>query len=352
VFDDVYRERIHRGGQFFSIYILGAFGADLAALSCFFESPWRKPVDGLTRNAKGFVLSQSGFDLKALNRLAEAVQPMQAGLEAAIAQKDWENAAIRSSNLSRLVLILGDLRQALDYAKQSVELADRSGDGVKRVANRTNIADALCQAGRLAESEAWFREAEKIQNARYRWLLIFPIRFLSGIPGYQYCDLLLSQAMHREVQNRAGETLKWAYRPLDIALDHLSLGRAYLMQAQSEGTGVYAQATTHLESAVDGLRQTGEQEFVARGLLARAELWRVTGEWDKARRDLDEAFALATRGGMKLFEADCHLEYARLHLACGEKDKARESPAKAKQMIEDMGYHRRDQEVKELEAQV
>jgi len=62
---------------------------------------------------------------------------------------------------------------------------------------------------------------------------------------------------------------------------------------------------------VDGLRQAGRQDYLPRGLLARAELRRVTGELDKARRDLDEAFSIATRGGMRLFEADCHLAYAR-----------------------------------------
>jgi hypothetical protein len=74
------------------------------------------------------------------------------------------------------------------------------------------------------------------------------------------------------------------------------------------------------------------------------------GSPDRARADLEEALSIATRGGMRLHEADCHLEYARLHLACGEKEKARQSLAKAKQMIEDMGYHRRDGEVAELEG--
>jgi hypothetical protein len=53
---------------------------------------------------------------------------------------------------------------------------------------------------------------------------------------------------------------------------------------------------------------------------------------------------------MRLLGADCHLEYAWLHLACGEKEKARQSLAQAKEMIEDMGYHRRDGEVAELEG--
>lgn len=71
---------------------------------------------------------------------------------------------------------------------------------------------------------------------------------------------------------------------------------------------------------------------------------------DRARADLEEALSIATRGGMRLHEADCHLEYARLHPACGEEEKARHSLAQAKEMIEDIGYHRRDGEVAELEG--
>jgi hypothetical protein len=53
---------------------------------------------------------------------------------------------------------------------------------------------------------------------------------------------------------------------------------------------------------------------------------------------------------MRLHQADCHLEYARLHLACSDKEKAWQSLAQAKAMVEDMGYHRRDREVAELEG--
>ena len=74
--------------------------------------------------------------------------------------------------------------------------------------------------------------------------------------------------------------------------------------------------------------------------------------FQKAQHDLDEAMTIATRGGMRLYEADCHLEYARLHLAMGKKAEARESFSKAKGMIEEMGYHRRDKEVEKLEKQL
>ena len=84
-------------------------------------------------------------------------------------------------------------------------------------------------------------------------------------------------------------------------------------------------------------------------LLARAALHRAQGEFAQAQRDLEEALTIATRGGMRLHEADCYLESARLHLAQGEEAQARESLSKAKRMVEEMGYYRRDGEVAAIE---
>jgi len=354
-FEEVYHKRIIRMDEFFSTKKLGAFGADLAALSGFFDPPWRQPVAGLTEDAKAAVLGWAGFRLRALGRLAEAAQPMQASLEADIAQERWRFAAIDAGNLSELYLTSGDLAQAMETAQQSVDLADRSDDAFLRMGLRTTLADALHQASHLLEAEAAFREAEEMQKERQPE---YPL--LYSLQGFYYCNLLLGQGKYREVQSRASQTLKWVTTQnwlLDIALDHLSLGRAHLLQAQQEGsrdpsTGLrtgFSQAAAHLERAVDGLRQAGTQHELPRGLLARAELRRVMASMDRARADLEEALSIATRGGMRLHQADCHLEYARLHLACGEKEKARQSLAQAREMIQDMGYHRRDGEVAELE---
>jgi exonuclease VII small subunit len=100
------------------------------------------------------------------------------------------------------------------------------------------------------------------------------------------------------------------------------------------------------------LRESGYQSRLPRGLIARAELFRVCGELERAKLDLDEAMAIAKRGGMGLHQADCHLEYARLYLARGEREKARESFSIAKEMIKGMEYHRRDTEVQDLENQL
>jgi len=212
-------------------------------------------------------------------------------------------------------------------------------------------ADALHQADRQAEAEAAFHDAEVLQRERQP---AFPL--LYAFQGFLYCDLLLSQGQVEEVQRRATQTLAWVTQAglslLTIALNHLTLGRALLQAHLQDGSTVLVDATTHLQQAVDGLRQAGHQEFLSRGLLARSELHRVQGHFAQAQRDLDEALTIATRGEMGLHQADGHLAYARLHLAMGDTIRAWESLATARAMVARMGYHRRDAEVQELEEQL
>jgi tetratricopeptide (TPR) repeat protein len=350
--EDVYWQRICRGGEFFTIKKLGAFGAGLAALIGFFADPWQELVDGLLDTRKAFVLSEAGFALRALGRLKDAAQPMRTSLQIDISQQDWYNAARVANNLSELYLTLGDVAQALSYARQSMELADQSEDSSMRMASRTKLADALHQVGRLAEAEAAFLDAEALQ---IKWQPLYPL--LYSLRGFLYCDLLLGQGKYQEVQTRAAQSLEWANQNdqgslLDLALDNLSLGRACLLQSQTEGIDDFTRATGFLKSAVYGLRQAGDVTHLPRGLLAFAALHRLTGDHHLARHDLDEALQIAARGSMRLHEADCHLESARLSLATGDRASARKAWETAKAMVEEMGYHRRDEEVKEIERQL
>jgi nucleoside phosphorylase/tetratricopeptide (TPR) repeat protein len=347
--DEIFHQRIQRGDSPFSIHELGAVAANLAALTNFFEIPWEQPVAGLAGAAKAFALNAAGFCLRALGRMKEAAQPMQGALEMSIALGDWENGAVSAANLSELCLTIGELPRTLELAEHSVELANRGGDEL-RIYTRTTLADALHQAGRIMEAAAVFREAEGIQKA---WQVAYPL--LYSLQGFRYCDLLLGQGKAPEVKERAAIAFEVARRHnwlLDIALDRLSLGRALLLEAGQQGRGDTTAAAEFLQRAVDGLRQAGAMEYLPRGLLARAALHRITGGWASAERDLAEALRIATQGGMGLHLTDCHLESARLQLAQGNRDKAREHWETAKAMIERMGYHRRDREVDEIEQQL
>ncbi|MDQ3009302.1 MAG: toll/interleukin-1 receptor domain-containing protein [Acidobacteriota bacterium] len=343
--DDVYRRRIFRD-DYFNTSKLGAHSTDLSSLAGFFAEPWWKIAAGLTEDSESLVLNQVSLNLRALGKLKESVQPLLTGLQTHVSKEAWVDAAISAINLSELYLTMGEVRQSLKVAQQSVDMADRSGNSFCRMAGRAVLADALHQAGWLPEAEAAFCEAEALQK---QYQSFYPL--LHSVRGFWYCDLLLRQRKFKEVRDRAMQALVWANQQgslLTIAMEHLSMGRACLLQMQQHGAGTYAEAVGFVQGAVNGLRQADDMSHLPRGLLARAELRRVTGEYQRAHADLDEAMRIAERSQMRLHLTDCHLERARLCLAQGDRDKASNHWATAKAMIEQIGYHRRDRDLEEI----
>jgi len=388
--DKVYRDRILRGAKAYTVHNLGALGSDLGAVACFFETPWSRVSSALMEAAQAWLLHEAAFRLRALGRLTEALEPMRAGLEMAVRQEDWEHAAVGAGSLSELELTLGEVTSAMADAEQSVTYADRSGDAFQRMSKRTALANALQQAGRREEAGARFREAEQMQAERQP---AYPL--LYSLQSFRYCDLLLSEAEReagkpagerkndeslavcRAVAERPAKTLKWAVMQnwlLDIALDHLTLGRIALYAAILEPHSVQSEAVqpsfattseesqrgfttpaTELDQAVSGLRRAGQQDHLPRGLLSRAWLRSLTGAHtgpESAQSDLDEAWEIAERGPMPLFLADIHLYRARLFFR--EATYPWESPqrdlAEASRLIYKHGYLRREDELKDAEA--
>ncbi|MGH8471315.1 MAG: hypothetical protein ACREVJ_02405, partial [Gammaproteobacteria bacterium] len=381
--DMVYRDRIQRGREAYSTRKLGSLGSDLGAIACFFETPWSRVSPALTESDQAWLLNEAAFTLRALGRLTEALEPFRAGLAIRIKQEAWPNAARSANNLSELELTLGELAGAVRDAEQSVSHADRSGDADMGVIMRTTHADALYQAGRRAEAEARFREAEEIQAESQPG---YPL--LYSLQGFRYCDLLSTEAeraawrvscsggpppqedgdSHRAtlqaVSERAVQTIKISENNrwlLDIAFDHLTLGRAALYAAILEGSPLDP-CRAPLQHAVDGLRRAGTQDHLPRGLLTRAWLRFQTGartgpstgsgkDPESAQSDLDEAWEIAERGPMKLHMADIHLHRARLFFR--EADYPWGSPAAdlaaARKLIETCGYGRRMEELEDAE---
>ncbi|MEK6302140.1 MAG: hypothetical protein AABO41_15630 [Acidobacteriota bacterium] len=402
--DKVFFARIQRGNDNYSWKKLGAFGSDLGAIACFFETAWSRVSSSLTDADQAWSLGKSAIFLRAMGRLIEALEPMRAGLEMAAKQKDWINAAWSANNLSELELTLGEVAGAVGDAEQSVTYADRSGDTFVRMAFRTTHADALHRAGRRAEAETRFREAEQMQA---EWQSDYPL--LYSVQGFEYCDLLLTEAERdawqmgiaergtrnaeliqscRAVSARAAQTLKWVTEGklglLTIALDHLTLGRAALSAAILESPdSAFQIPNSELDLAVSGLRRAGQQFMLVLGLLTRAWLRSLTGARtgsDSAQSDLDEAWEIAERGSMRLHMADIHLYRARLFgmriSDCGSRNEEAEGGLRneeergtpneaaepypwdspqadleaAEKLINDCGYHRRDEELADAKA--
>ena len=246
------------------------------------------------------------------------------------------------------------------------------------MASRTTLADALHQAGRRAEAETRFREAEQMQEEdQPDYPLLYSLR------GFRYCDLLLAaperaawQQMQRSevggqrselvgacraVAQRAAQTLKWVRRRpgtslLDFALDHLTLGRAALYEAILTQSAI-GNWQSEIDQAVAGLRRAGTQDDFPTASSpapgcgvspARAPVP------TSAQADLDEAWDIAERGPMRLFLADIHLYRARLFFR--EEHYPWQSPqedlAAAARLIEQCGYGRRKEELADAEAAI
>ena len=72
------------------------------------------------------------------------------------------------------------------------------------------------------------------------WQPNYPL--LYSMQGYQYCDLLLAEGEVEDVLRRGADALEVSSRNrwlLDIALDHVSLGRAYMAGGELETAGEY-----------------------------------------------------------------------------------------------------------------
>ncbi len=372
VCNKVYLGRILRQEEQYSAKKLGAFGADLGVIACFFEIPWSSVSPSLTKDYQSWLLNEAATRLSALGRLAEAVEPMRLSVEMDIKVKQWEGAAISYINLSELELTLGNVSSALVDAEKSVECANFSGRSFQMAGTRAAHADILHQAGRRPEAEARFCEAEKIQTEHQPELPL-----LYSTSSFLFCDLLLSAperaawqtileydnspthttTLHA-VSQRAVQTLGWAVQNnsshLDIALGHLTLGRAMLYEI----TLIHSEIPNlqlEIGLAMDGLRRAGQQQYLPLGLLARTWLRSLEGKFtgtESAQADLDEAWEIAERGPMSLFMADIHLHRARLFFR--EAHYPWVSPqtdlAEARRLIEKHGYWRRKEELEDAES--
>ena len=91
--DDVYRDRILRttygAGEYYSWKTLGATAANLAAVTCFFEEPWKSLPASLSSKAQTWLLAEAANYLCGLGRVIEALVPVTISVDRAIYAGDW-----------------------------------------------------------------------------------------------------------------------------------------------------------------------------------------------------------------------------------------------------------------------
>jgi tetratricopeptide (TPR) repeat protein len=388
VFLDVYRKRLCRqvsGGTLepYGSVMLGAVSTDLAAISWFFEQPYQRPAATLDKAIQAWLISTSGYVLSAQGRLVEALQSRAAALSSCEAAGDWRNASVNAQAISSLYLLMGKISDARSAADKALLYANDFGDDFGITNSTVRIAEVLFAQGQLDAASRLFADAERLQqqhNPRFQQLI--------SLNGYNYCNLLLAEGAWHKAHDRAASDLKFAEGKKwlhEMSMDKLTLGRSNFGIAISSVRDQFPRsrpehfaraASGLLDESLELLRSATRITDLPRSLLARAAFRRSVGDWERTARDLDEVYEVSDPAPMPLYLCDAALEWARLAFAKveafaplndfgdgvpkpGSPDKAEVASlqgeaakrlATAADYIRTCGYHRRDEELAELQS--
>ncbi len=358
---------------------------DLSALSSFFEVLWTEVMAGLTADDHAFLCVAAGECLNALGRVLEAEAPLKRSTALACEHRNWTMATRAATTLSEVYRASGQLTNALTAAEQSATHANCCGVSTKvQLSSYAFLGFILHWVGQTEQSATVFQRVEQLQQHAH------PDRpILHAVQGYMYCELLLDrlrsqlhalscdqfQQAWTHLYARIEQALHFAIEdeiPCDIGLQNVSMGRVYLLaweydrqtnHTESVNEADPAQyldrALVHLDDALEYLRRSNHRNYLPRGLLTRALLHRCRGAVELAHIDIDAVLDIALSSDMDFYRADACLErahiYSHLYATTGQETERRHAVSylnQAKALIRDMGYHRRDREVVELETRI
>lgn len=347
--NDVYNQRIKRGDQNYSIYKFGAYSQDLTALSAFFPQNWSKFSNNhLSESEQAGIFNHASFCLLSLGRLVEATELCKLGIKLYEKIADWKGAANSSENLTELLFLLGNLFEAEAIAYRSKEYALRTTNKWEQIECFSTLASALHLRGKLAQAQTIFLQAEQLQQQAEPNLA-----YLYSLPGVQYCSFLQDIAINHsdleQILQRANNGLIIAQREnwlWSIALDYFMIAHSYQALQQSQS------ANTNFDLAIVALQKAGKIQDIPKFYLARADFYLTQNQLDPALADLNSAWEIIERCGMKLYAVDYLLIHGRYSLATADFDTALNHYQEAKQLIEETGYRLCDAELDLFAAQI
>jgi tetratricopeptide (TPR) repeat protein len=374
----VFRDRIQRRNDYFATKQLGAFGDELNALACFFTKPWDQVTSDLPIQEQWLVQNQAAQRLRACGRLGDAVLVMRHSSEQCKARlpsvKDaaemrwWIiEGAVSYSNLVEVELLLGRIQRAIMIGIEGLKYAVAGRDGGrnidrynKDIVSYCDVGQALFYAGDHEKADEAFQMANlsslyaPMEGFRYSERLLAHVdatgwQLALGIkPANAALKIAKDAALRVETRSRQTQHAVAIAKqgPLADAVEHLTLGRT-LFYAAMWGKSDNESTACEIEAAVQGFRQAGVVEHLPHGLLTRAWLRFRNGDAEGARADLDEAWDIAERGPMRLHQTDIHLYRARLFFQeqTYPWKSAPHDLAAAEKLINECGYHRRDEEL-------
>lgn len=317
---EIYEHRIQRGGDYYSMYELGAFSMELFALSCFLPEGWNSPPrPPLSSEEHARLLDNVAFCYLSLGRMREAAKALEAG--AALAEKLGdrlqENPASLYRNLVEARLALGETNRALEAAQMELRWAKQSDDVEDEMIALGDFASVLYHIGDLDAAVKTFKKVRAISQGRT----------LNQYTLFQECECRLSTSStayeFEEIALTSTSFLEDTVRPIHKALFGIVAAHARFFLGKTNIS------ENLLFSAIQDARDSGSDETLAYVLATAAELLRKilittkrAGDFDRVLSLADEAIRIAELGEMRLYSMDARFALTELALDQEHVDEA------------------------------
>ena len=344
----LYFERIKQ--KQFSIFTEGSHHADQSCIRTFFRKPWTEPVSQLSESASSYLLSCAAANLIYLGQIDAAIEPSILSIQWFRTNKRWFEAAITSGPLISMLIAAGrlhDARQEWNKIQESVENADNTA---LRAAAASIGAYISFLEGDLGEALILFADTEEILNkGEPEGELACPT-----ISAY-YCKYLLDTGEVEKALERALLTLEWREtNAWQVAVDTTSLyasdllvlGLIYLELDDLKN------ASHYLNKQVELFKAANEWLYLPTGLIARAKLHIARGDQVAAKRDLEEALAIAKNTGALLSIWEANIALAELAVSSADKHTGQSYFQRAMDMKGMEAYRHYSSQLESLQAQL
>lgn len=328
---EVYLKRILRDKKNYSFRILCAYLQNFMALEAF-SQVWGE----LSYPEQILIQTQSIPCLIALGRLHEAIDRSETVIALSKRLENWDDATINTQNLVTLYQSLGQLNLAHTAAQQAIEYAQLSADIVEQTNSLSYLATVLHDKGNFSEAFNAFQQAEALEQQQ-------GFSYLSSLRGFQYCTLLLESANEKKALHsiliRAEYSLEICTKGnhlLDIALNHLTIAQIHVALSNT------ILAENAFQLALLGIQKANMMHYTPPFYLARADFYLSQNQIKQCKDDLNSAWEIIERCGMRGYAVDYLLIHGRYSLANADVEGALSHYHEVQGLIQDIGCHRYD----------
>lgn len=250
---------------------------------------------------------------------------------------------------SECLLLMGRIEEAMRVAQEALAYEDRCGINTYQVATRTILGSAFHMAGNPKEALTWFNAAEQLQHE------LAPI--LYSIRGFRFCDFLLDCGRAHAVEKRARKMWHYAtdsrWQKKLQGLGRVDAGLSRVLWGAALGhRGKVDSASRYLAEGIEILREAQRTEYLLAGLLFQADFLLSINRPKTAKPALDEVASEARHDEMWRLETDCKILAARCAMAVNERKKAKTLIREVRDVVEQMGYWRRKEMLRQLERKL